>query len=172
MIFQKGKYMMHIKQIPKTYFFRICVGWLLGMVLGILLAYGSNAVIAPMIRGDIFMPTVSVSGVLLSSIVPIIVSLVLIYFRKKTLLLILLFLKAFLYGYCLFLISVSLKGSFLSGCYLFSANCSSLLMLLLSMSFNRFRKTEFRAQCFVTVPVIVIICVCDYCFSMFFTTFS
>lgn len=163
---------MHIKLLLKNYIFHVCVIWLSGLVFGIMLAYG--AIIAPMIRGDIFMPNGSASGILLSSFIPVILTFVLIYFRKGRLLLVLLFVKAFVYGYCILLIHFLQNGQgvFLTGCNLLSSGCSSSFMLLLGFHYHRFQKNNFPIQCIIIALSLFIICVCDFCSSAFLTTFS
>ncbi len=116
--------------------YSVCVIWFFGLVLGIIIAHGSKALIAPNLRGDIFMPVSSFTSVLISSFIPFIVLLPIVFFRKRVLLHIFLFLRAFVHSYSIFTISFIQHGYAIFPLWiqLLSSCCCSALIIFVALS--------------------------------------
>lgn len=145
----------------------VSIIWLSGLVLGILFAHGSETLIASQYRGDIFMPNSSAASILVSSFFPVLISVLLIHFRQRVLFLILLFTRAFIYGYCTAWIPFlqHSNGFLLSGFQLLSGSCCTLLLVYLALCHHDLEQSKLRNLCRIVLISSLFICLLDYFIS-------
>ncbi len=122
---------MHSNGISKRH--TVYTAWLFGLLLGIFTVCSTS--VATIHGDDIFMPVTSPLSVAISSCLPVLLSILLIQFRNRFLLLILIFLKAYVIGYSiLWLISIQQgNGILLLWFHLLSGSCSSACIIFLSL---------------------------------------
>ncbi len=142
----------------------VYVIWLSGLVLGILLAHGSKTLIAPNIRGDIFMPVTSPASLLITAFIPVVISFVLIYFHKRNLLLITLLIRACITSYSMVWISFMQWGNTFALLFFqfLSSNCSSCFLVYLALQSRDVEPGRVRSSCSIMCMTLVIVCLLDY----------
>ena len=153
----KHKISLYVRMIPVSLY------WLVGFILGILICFCIDILHSPTVDGEFFTP-LSISGIVLTSFFPIVLTILLGHFKCCIFLRVTLVLNGLIHGFCLLLLCMNFRygGWFVSFFSMFSQSCISALIVFLSSLMCNHKFCFHKSLYFLFVISAVLICLVDY----------
>ncbi len=146
----------------------VCIIWLLGLTFGVIIELMISNVHNT--SGYIYIPLASFASIFISGLIPVFLLILFIRHGRKTLVLILLLVRAFVFGYTLLRVSHLYHGSGLlfQGTYFLSGSCCSFFVVYLLLCNDTLSQSSFSKLSRLAVLTSCITCLMDYCLSVYF----